>query len=84
MNKHTPLRMCMSCREMKPKSELIRIVSVDGTAVIDENSKIQARGAYVCKSEKCLALLKKKRGVERSLGANAEGLYENLSEYVCE
>ena len=84
MNKHTPLRMCMSCREMKPKDELIRLVSVNGTAVIDEKLKIQARGAYVCKSEKYISLLKKKRGVERSLKADAEVLYEKLTELISE
>ena len=30
MGKHIPLRMCMACREMKPKHELIRVVYKDG------------------------------------------------------
>ncbi len=84
MNKHTPLRMCMSCREMKPKDELIRLVSVNGTAIIDEKSKIQTRGAYVCKSEKCISLLKKKRGIERSLKSDTDGLYEKIAELIIE
>jgi predicted RNA-binding protein YlxR (DUF448 family) len=67
---------------MKPKDELIRIVSADGIAVIDENSKIQARGAYVCKSEKCIALLKKKKGIERSLKSDGADIYEKLLELL--
>ena len=84
MNKHTPLRMCVSCREMKPKNELIRIVSADGIAVIDEKSEIQARGAYVCKNKECVALLKKKRGIERSLKVDCVDLYIRLSEHLGE
>ena len=82
MSKHTPLRMCMSCREMKPKDELIRIVSADGIAVIDDKLKIQSRGAYVCKNEKCIALLKKKRGIERSLKADGADVYDKLPELL--
>lgn len=84
MSKHTPMRMCMSCREMKPKDDLIRLVSVNGTAIVDEKSKIQARGAYVCKSESCISLLRKKRGVERSLKADAEALYYKLDNLIRE
>lgn len=84
MNNHTPMRMCMSCREMKPKSELLRLVSVDGKAVIDVTSKIQSRGAYVCKSEKCINSLKKKKCVARTLKVTDDGIYDKLYELVVE
>ena len=83
MKKHTPLRMCMSCREMKPKEELFRVVSLDGTAVVDEKSNIQARGAYVSRTEKCVTLLRKKRCVERHLKADAKDVYTRLEQLLC-
>lgn len=62
-----PERMCVGCRSMKPKHELIRIViSPDnGTLVIDEKQKILSRGAYVCKDEKCILTAKKKKAFNR-------------------
>ena len=81
--KHIPLRMCMACRVMKPKSELIRVVFRDGEVLIDEKSKIQQRGAYVCNCRKCLELLKKKRGLERAFRSNVNNeAYTLLDEYA--
>ena len=55
MNKKVPLRMCVVCREMKPKNECIRVVrTTDDNYVIDETGKMNGRGAYVCKNTKCL------------------------------
>ncbi|MEE1053602.1 MAG: YlxR family protein [Acutalibacteraceae bacterium] len=53
--KKTPLRMCIGCRQMKPKTELVRIVKTpDGKIVIDKTNKLSGRGAYICKSGDCL------------------------------
>ena len=53
--KKIPLRMCIGCREMKPKAELDRIVrKPDGEIVIDKTNKISGRGAYICKCGDCL------------------------------
>ena len=53
--KKIPLRMCIGCREMKPKAELDRIVrKPDGEIVIDKTNKISGRGAYICKGGDCL------------------------------
>ncbi len=64
--KHIPCRKCVSCREMFPKSELIRIVKQDGVLKVDPGGKADGRGAYVCKKATCVATLKKKRGLERA------------------
>ncbi|MBP3361135.1 MAG: YlxR family protein [Clostridia bacterium] len=82
MNKHVPMRMCMACRTMKPKSELIRFVNLNGTAVIDSKMKLQQRGAYLCKSEECAALLRKKHGIERHLKAEAAGVYDAIDSFL--
>jgi len=53
--KKVPLRMCIGCREMKPKAELYRVVKTpDGNIVIDKTNKLSGRGAYICKCGDCL------------------------------
>ena len=61
--KHVPLRTCVSCRESKPKRELLRIVRTpDGHVVIDATGKRSGRGAYLCARLSCWEnALKKKR-----------------------
>lgn len=55
MPKKIPQRMCLGCRQMKPKKELTRIVrTVDGKIEIDPTGKKSGRGAYFCKDPKCL------------------------------
>ena len=66
--KKIPMRMCVGCREMKPKKELIRVVrSPDGSVSLDPVGKKPGRGAYVCRSEGCLARAIKQRQLERQL-----------------
>jgi predicted RNA-binding protein YlxR (DUF448 family) len=74
------IRMCVSCRENKPKSELIRIVkSPDGVVAIDEKSALAGRGAYVCKSRECIEKSRKNRGIERGIKAQVpKEIYEVL------
>ena len=65
-----PMRMCVGCREMKPKIELIRVVKPqEGDAGIDRTGKAQGRGAYVCRDIECLRKAKKSRALERALEA---------------
>jgi len=53
--KKIPMRMCIGCKEMKPKKELTRIVRTsDGTIEIDATGKKSGRGAYVCKNDQCI------------------------------
>jgi len=66
--KKIPMRMCVGCREMKPKRELVRVVRApDGTVSLDPVGKKPGRGAYVCKSEACLNRAIKQRQLERQL-----------------
>ena len=54
MKKSQPFRQCTGCGEMKPKSELIRVVrSPDGTVGLDRSGKANGRGAYICRSVEC-------------------------------
>lgn len=63
-----PMRMCVGCREMKEKRELIRIVrDPEGNVSIDPTGKKSGRGAYVCRSGDCLKRALKQRQLERQL-----------------
>jgi len=67
--KKIPMRMCVGCREMKEKRELIRIVRTpEGEVVLDATGKKSGRGAYVCRRAKCLRLSIKQKQLERQLG----------------
>ena len=63
-----PMRMCVGCREMKPKAMLLRVVKPqEGEAHIDRTGKSPGRGAYVCDSLDCLKKARKTRALERAL-----------------
>lgn len=63
-----PMRMCVGCREMKPKRELLRVVkSPQGEIALDRTGKMSGRGAYVCPSADCLQKAVKTRQLERAL-----------------
>lgn len=62
------MRMCVGCREMKPKRELLRVVkSPEGEISLDTTGKKPGRGAYVCRSATCLQRAAKTRQLERAL-----------------
>lgn len=65
--KHIPMRMCIACRTMYPKSSLIRIVCENGTGEIklDTDKKLFGRGAYICRNSDCVKLAEKKKRIER-------------------
>ncbi len=49
------MRMCVGCREMKPKNELIRIVRTpEGEIKVDKSGRLNGRGAYICNDKTCL------------------------------
>ena len=82
--KKIPLRMCISCRELKEKRDMLRVVkNADGKIFIDFSSKASGRGAYVCDNPDCIKKLKKQRilnkvfscAVEDELYAAIEGEY---------
>ena len=54
-SKSIPMRMCIACREMKPKKKMIRVVRTqDGEITVDPTGKASGRGAYVCGKEECM------------------------------
>ena len=66
--KKIPMRMCNGCGEMKPKSELIRIVCTPENEVkLDTVGKVSGRGAYICKNAECFKKVKKSGRLSRTL-----------------
>ena len=66
--KKIPMRMCVACRQMMPKKDLIRIVRTpEGEVVVDLTGRKNGRGAYLCRSRDCLARAIKIRALERAL-----------------
>ena len=78
--KKIPLRMCIACGEMKPKRELIRVVKTkDGDIFADVTGKASGRGAYVCKSADCFAILKKQKKLNRAFSCDVPTeIYDRL------
>ena len=84
--KKIPMRMCVGCREMKPKKELIRVVrSPEGVVSMDPVGKKPGRGAYVCRSEACLKRAIKQKQLERQLETSlTEEVADALSRALAE
>jgi len=79
-----PMRMCVGCREMKPKMELLRVVKPqDGDARIDRSGKAAGRGAYVCDNIECLKKAEKIRALDRALETKIEAeVFRQLEEQI--
>lgn len=83
--KKIPMRMCVGCRQMHEKRQLVRIVKAeDGTARIDKTGKASGRGAYVCKNPDCLAKAIKSGAIRRALSLEKtdEEFFEELKEAI--
>jgi predicted RNA-binding protein YlxR (DUF448 family) len=79
-----PQRMCVGCREMKDKKELIRIVRTpDGSIEIDKTGKRSGRGAYLCSNRECLDVAVKKKALQKALEKDLpEEIISNIAEKI--
>ena len=80
--KSTPMRMCIACRNMIPKKELMRIVrGTDGHFFFDTSLRANGRGAYVCNKPECVERCLKKRLMNHAFGSQIpDEVYQSLSE----
>ncbi len=80
---HIPERMCIACRSMKPKPELLRVVNAGGNVVLDISQKHKGRGAYICKNRDCINAAKKRRAISRHFKtAVADDVYAVLEAVI--
>jgi len=82
--KKVPFRMCVGCREMKPKREMIRIVRTPERSIeIDTSGKKSGRGAYICLDQECLTLAVKRKSLEKALKCSiSEEILEKLRNQI--
>ena len=78
------MRMCIACRQMKDKRELLRIVKdKENNISIDKTGKKKGRGAYICKDKECLAKLKKQKLLNKAFKTNiSEDVYKLIEEEI--
>jgi predicted RNA-binding protein YlxR (DUF448 family) len=70
--RYEPVRTCVACRQEAGKDALIRLVrGPDGLAAIDPTGRAHGRGAYLHRTHECIEIARKRRQLERSLGAAA-------------
>ena len=74
------MRQCLGCNEHKPKIELVRILRTpEGEITLDLTGKKSGRGAYICRSVKCLQKARKSRRLDRILECEIpETVYDRL------
>ncbi len=82
--KSVPMRMCIVCREMKPKKEMLRVVrNADGEIFTDATGKAAGRGAYVCTAEACRKKLADKKLLHKAFSASVpEEVYRGVEENI--
>ncbi len=80
--KKTPLRMCVACRQMKPKTDLIRIVNTPNGVVADSTGKLNGRGVYLCKCKDCIDKALKNKGFAKQNGFSLQEIATQLEQFI--
>lgn len=76
----SPERMCVICRSRFIKSDLLRVVNVGSSVVFDESSRMNGRGAYICKT--CVFNKKRRPLLAKAVKAEiVEELWTKMEEY---
>lgn len=81
-NKRIPERMCVSCRQMKPKNELIRVVNTADGVVVDLTGKLNGRGVYLCKCSECVNRALKNKKFDKVNGFSLDGVKDKLESLI--
>lgn len=84
MEKKVPQRMCIACRTMQDKRNLLRVVRTpNGEIEIDETGKKNGRGAYICKNKNCIEKCKKGKQLSKTFKQNIdESVYQKILEVI--
>jgi len=82
-SKRIPERMCVVCRTMHPKTQLIRLVLIDNVITIDDTQKLPGRGVWVEKTQECVTNLKKRKVLNRIFKREVDDtFYQKLEDYL--
>lgn len=84
--KKIPMRMCVVTRERYPKQELIRVVvNKEGIVNVDENGKMNGKGAYIKKDMDVLEKAKNNKILDKTLDVDiTEDIYDELKRIIGE
>ncbi len=82
--KSVPMRMCIACRQMKPKKEMTRVVkTADGEIAADPTGKAAGRGAYICSDGACLKKLNDKKLLHKVFSTDvAQTVYQGVEDKI--
>ena len=82
MPKKIPLRMCIACRTMQEKQNLLRIVKNNENEIfVDKTNKANGRGAYICNNKDCYEKCIKTKALNRAFKCEIDNsILENLKE----
>lgn len=58
--------MCVVCRNKFPKEKLVKIVKNADGIKFDKECKVNGRGLYICRAEKCIKDAIKRRAVNKA------------------
>lgn len=67
------VRKCVGCGIMKPAEEMLKLTKdfSSGDIVLNPNSKIFGRSAYLCYNQECKEQALKKKKINRALRINS-------------
>ena len=79
------IRTCIACRTRKNKQVLLRIISKENKACVDETQKENTRGMYICSNIECINKLLKAKDITKCIKIDATSdsikeLLKNLGE----
>ncbi|GAA4779754.1 YlxR family protein [Streptomyces sp. C10-9-1] len=77
-----PERTCVGCRERAAKSDLLRIVVIEGECVPDDRGTLPGRGAYVHPAVVCLDQAVRRRAFPRALRVPGPLATDGLRRFV--
>lgn len=76
--------MCIGCREMKEKKQLLRIVHTpEGGINLDPTGRMSGRGAYICREKECMEKAIRQHQIERAFSCSVSpDVYEQLKQQL--
>lgn len=80
--KKIPERMCVACRQMKPKNQLLRIVNTTNGVTVDLTGKLNGRGVYLCMCKECVTKAIKSKNFAKQNGFSLESIAQELESLV--
>ena len=76
------IRTCVGCRVRTAKSDLLRVVAIDGEIVVDPAARRPGRGAYLHPSRDCLEQARRRRAIPRALRVTGPLADGGLASYL--